>query len=376
MSHHPATRHSFAHPKLSITVIALLTLVCVLVCAAEAADSGKVTSSKVAEGVYLFTTSRYGDVGFGGNAVAILTDDGVVMFDTSGTPGSAQAILGELRKLTSKSVLYVINSHWHWDHWGGNQVFKEAYPSVQFLSSEKNRDLMMNTAVAWNKPGLERDLPNYIAQQKQELAAAEAKHAPEAELVQRRELLAADEDFLQQKCSVTYTFPNVVFSDSLTLFLGGREIRVLHAQAITPGDTYLYLPKEKILITGDILVNPIPFAVGGSYPKDWIATLQALDALEADAIIPGHGEVERDKTYLRQNLKLFQHVLADVHKAHAEGRSLQETQTALGNNAAVYGAEIGLTERQLPTFKSYFLEVFVNRAFHELEKPLGDSPVT
>jgi glyoxylase-like metal-dependent hydrolase (beta-lactamase superfamily II) len=191
-----------------------------------------------------------------------------------------------------------------------------------------------------------------------------------------RELLAADEDFLQQKRSVVYTFPNVVFSNAVSLFLGGREIRVLHAPAITPGDTYVYLPKEKLLITGDIVVYPIPFAVGGSYPKDWIATLQALDALEVDAIIPGHGDVERDKTFLRQNLKLFQHVAADVEKAHADGRSLQDTQTALGKNAAVYAADIGLTERQLPTFKAYFLEVFVNRAYHELDKPLGDSPVT
>jgi len=371
MRHDQASWHSFARPQPLCIGLAILTLIC----SAKAADSGKVTSSKVAEGVYLFTTSRYGDVGFGGNAVAILTDDGVVMFDTSGTPSSAQAILGELRRLTTKPVLYVINSHWHWDHWGGNQVFKEAYPHVQFLSHEKNRDLMMNTAVAWNAPGLERDLPNYIAQQKQQLAAAEAKHAPEAQLAETRELLAADEEFLQQKRSVVYTFPNIVFAKSMALFLGGREIRVLHAQAITPGDTYVYLPKEKMLITGDILVSPIPFAVGGSYPKDWIATLQALDALEVDVIIPGHGDVEHDKTYLRQNLKLFQQVAGDVQKAHAEGRSLQETQAALANKAAVYGADIGVTERQLPTFKAYFLEVFVNRAYHELEKPLGDSPL-
>ncbi len=368
---HPP-RKSFCLPKPFYITIALL----VLASWGEAADFGKVTTSKVADGLYLFTTARYGDVGFGGNAVAMLTDDGIVMFDTSGTPASAQAILAELRKLTDKPVLYVINSHWHWDHWGGNQVFKAAYPNVQFLSSEKNRDLMMNVALAWNKPGLERDLPNYIAEQKQQLAAAEAKHAPEAQLAQMRELLAADEDFLQQKQSVVYTFPNIVFADSVTLFLGGREIRVLHARAITPGDTYVYLPKEKTLITGDILVSPIPFAVGGSYPQDWIATLQALDALDVEAIIPGHGDVEHDKTYLRQNLKLFQHVTSDVKKARAEGRTLQQTQAAFADNAAVYAADIGLTERQVPAFKAYFLEVFVNRAYHELEKPLGDNPTS
>jgi len=372
MSQSDSNRSMFRFPGSFFVALALLALTCT----SESADFGKVSGSKVADGVYLFTTSRYGDVGFGGNAVAILTGEGVVMFDTSGTPASAQTILAELRKLTDKPVLYVINSHWHWDHWGGNQVFKAAYPNVQFLSSDENRDLMMNTAVAWNAPGLERDLPGYISDQKKQLAAAEAKHAPETQLAGMRELLAADEDFLQQKKSVTYTFPNVAFSGSVTLFLGGHEIRVVHARAITPGDTYVYLPKEKILMAGDIIVSPIPFAVGGSYPQDWIATLQALDAMQIETIVPGHGDVERDKVYLRQNLALFQHVAKDVKKARAEGRSLPDTQTALAANASVYAAEIALPEQQVAAFKAYFLEVFVNRAYHELEKPLGDSPTS
>ena len=163
-----------------------------------------------------------------------------MIFDTSGTPASGQTILNAVRKLTDKPVLYVINSHWHWDHWGGNQVFKAAFPNAQFLSHAKNRELMINVAVPWNAPGLEHDLPNYINQQKQEIASAEAKNAPKDKLATMREVLAADEDFLQQKRSVTYTFPNATFSDSFTLFLGGREIRVLHAGHHTWG--HLHLP--------------------------------------------------------------------------------------------------------------------------------------
>ena len=340
------------------------------------AEYGKVAMSKIAAGVYLFTTSRYGDVGFGGNSVGILTDDGVVMFDTSGTPASGQAILSEVRKLTDKPVIYVINSHWHWDHWGGNQVFKAAFPNVQFLSHEKNRDLMMSVAVGWNAPGLAKDLPDYVKYQKEQLAAAEAKHTPEKDLAKKRELLAADENFLEQKRSVTYTFPNATFSESATLYLGTREIRVLHARAITPGDTFVYLPKEKILITGDILVSPIPFAVGGSYPQEWTETLQKLNQLETDTIIPGHGEPEHEKSYLQRNLALFQHVMKDVKEARANGLTVDQVKTALINKAKAYAADLALSDDDLPEFKSYFLEVFVNRACHELEKPLGDNPIS
>ena len=356
----------------------LLALVCTcgMVSSGFAADYGKVSSAKVADGVYLFTTTRYGDVGFGGNSVAILTTDGVVMFDTSGTPASGQAILSEVRRLTDKPVLYVINSHWHWDHWGGNQVFKAAFPAVQFLSHATTRDQMINVAVSWNAPGLERDLPNYIAQQKEQIAKAEARQAPAEELARQKEMLAADEDFLQQKRSVTYTFPNATFTDSATLYLGGREIQVLHARAITPGDTYVYLPKERILITGDILVSPVPFAVGGSYPREWIATLERLNTLDITTIIPGHGDAERGKLYIQQCLKLFQHVLADVTDARSKGMTVQQTKEALARNAMVYAADLGLAEKQVPAFKGYFLDVFVNRAYHELEKPLGDSPTS
>jgi cyclase len=362
--------------QLQFRVGQVLVCLCALANHGWCADYGKVTTSKVAEGVYLFTTSPYGDVGFGGNSVGIITDEGVVMFDTSGTPATGQAILSEARKLTDKPVVYVINSHWHWDHWGGNQVFKAAFPNVQFLSHAKNRDLMMNVAVAWNAPGLEKDLPDYLNYEKQQLAMAEAKHAPEGELAKKRELLAADENFLQQKRSVTYTFPNVTFSESATLYLGGREIRVLHARAITPGDTYVYLPKEKILITGDILVNPIPFAVGGSYPQEWIETLQKLNQFEIETIIPGHGEAEHDRSYLERNLTLFQRVLADVKAAKANRLSLDQTKKAMMDKAGTYAADFGLSEKDLPDFKSYFLLVFVNRAYHELEKPLGDNPIS
>src|SRR3954451_7932715 len=104
-------------------------------CAAD--EYGKVNIEKVAPDVYLFSTTGYGDVGLGGNCIAVISNDGVLVFDTSGTPSTAQVILGELRKLTDQPVRYVINSHWHWDHWGGNQVYKAAFPNVQIISHEK-----------------------------------------------------------------------------------------------------------------------------------------------------------------------------------------------------------------------------------------------
>jgi glyoxylase-like metal-dependent hydrolase (beta-lactamase superfamily II) len=83
-----------------------------------AVDFGKVTTIKVAERIYLFTTTPYVDVGLSGNSVAILSDEGVLVFDSSATPETAATVLAEIRKLTGKPVRYLVNSHWHWDPLG------------------------------------------------------------------------------------------------------------------------------------------------------------------------------------------------------------------------------------------------------------------
>src|SRR6185295_13217575 len=115
--------------------------------------------------------------------------------------------------------------------------------------------------------------------------------------------------FLDQKRAVTHVFPDVTFSDRLTLHLGDREIQILHYdRAVTPGDTFLYLPNEKILVTGDLLVNPISFALS-CYPTEWLHTLERLDALDAKTIVTGHGEPFHDKDLLHATMDVFRELL-------------------------------------------------------------------
>ena len=83
---------------------------------------------ELAKGIYLFVSKPYGDVGLDGNSIAILSSDGVLVFDTNGTPASSAAVLAEIRELTDQPVRYVVNSHWHWDHWYGTEVYTQAFP--------------------------------------------------------------------------------------------------------------------------------------------------------------------------------------------------------------------------------------------------------
>jgi cyclase len=361
--------------------IAIRLLLCVLLCLAFlsgicfAKDYGNVTGQKVAEGVFLFTTTPYADVGLSGNSVAILSEEGVLVFDSNATPETAATVLSEIRKLTDKPVRYLVNSHWHWDHWGGNQTYQAAFPGLQIITHEKTRELMLTVEPRWNAKGLKEDLLQFLDGFEKQIAAAKAKDAPPERIKAAEDRLAVDRNFLAQKQSLRKTYPNVTFSESMTILMGGREIQVLHAQAITTGDTYLYLPKEKVLITGDILLSPYPFAIGGTYPAEWLKTLEKFAALEPNVILPGHGDAETNTNFLRGNITLFQQLIQQVKAAKTKGMTAEQTTEALDKQSADLAAKIGINDPDpAAAFKDYFLDVFVKRAYRELDGPLGDLP--
>jgi cyclase len=352
----------------------LITLILLLAVPLFAADYGKVSMKQVADGVYLFNVTPYGDVGMSGNSVAIVSDDCVVVFDSTATPQTATTVLNEIRKVTDKPVRYLVNSHWHWDHWGGNEVFLDAFPELKIITHEKTLEQLKTVEPKWNDQGLKEGLPAYLKDFEQRIADAKSKHTSETEIKNMEELLAADQNFLAQKTSLKKTYPNVTFSDSMDIHPTGREIQILHARAITVGDTYLYLPKEKILVTGDILLSPFPFAIGGAYPADWIKTLQHFAELQPNLVIPGHGDVQ-NVDFIKNNLAMFQSALEYVKEAKSKGLSLEQAQKSVALKNDALGRKLGITDPDvLQEFKSYFLNVFVSRAYRELDAPLGETP--
>ncbi|HEV8348166.1 MAG TPA: MBL fold metallo-hydrolase, partial [Vicinamibacterales bacterium] len=141
--------------------------------------------------------------------------------------------------------------------------------------------------IAFNKPGLETQLPAYIQSLERRVAKAETATPPPADLSALKRRLEEDRFFLEQKRNVRHAAANVTFDDKLEIQLGGRRIQVLHDdRAVTPGDAFVYLPDEKILIAGDLLVNPISFALS-CYPTGWLRTLERLDGLDASGIVAG-----------------------------------------------------------------------------------------
>ncbi len=284
-----------------------------------------IEKTKIADGVWQFTVERDSYVRVL-NVVAILDDDGVTVFDTSTRPSTARLIVAEIRKLTPKPVRFVINSHWHPDHWSGNEVFAQAYPGVQIVATEATRKAMENTAALW--------APRYATQlraQQEELKKEIASGKRDDGTPLTPELRRADEEdardyaaFAAEGAKVQRVLPNVTYVDHLDLHRPGREIHLLSMTGDAEGTTVLWLPREKVLVTGDVVSYPIPYI---SKPMEQARSLRALAAMHAGVIVPGHGPAFHDNDYVELEAELAEKIASGVQAALRRGaETLEEIQ--------------------------------------------------
>ena len=171
-----------------------------------------------------------------------------------------------------------------------------------------------------------------------------------------------------------HVFPTVTFDDRLTIYLGDRGIHVLHYdRAVTPGDAFLYLPNEKIVITGDLLVNPISFALS-CYPTGWLQTLEKIDALDASVIVPGHGEPLRDRLLLHATMDVFRELLRQGKEARAKGLDADQARDAIMPGLHDSMVKITNDDRALnDAFRIQFVDWYLHRVYDELSGSLTDA---
>jgi cyclase len=270
-----------------------------------------------------------------GNSIAIVTDRDIVLFDATLLPASADAVLSELRQLTPKPVRYLVNSHWHPDHAGGNDEISKAFPDLEIIASQGTREIMEDTGSVYVKT-LEFETAQANQETDKELKSGRTSDGRRLTSADREELhseLALGGRFLAEFKATHSKLPTLTFGDTLTLFHGGRELRFFRLPGHTAGDVAVYLPAERILLTGDLLVYPVPFCAD-SHPSAWIASLEALSRLDAKIIVPGHGQAQLDSSFLQLVLDSYRSIHQQVRDALHRGLTLQETQKAI-NLAAI-----------------------------------------
>ena len=162
-------------------------------------------------------------------------------------------------------------------------------------------------------------------------------------------------------------YPNVVFSDSLDIYLGKRlvQIRFL-GRGNTGGDAVVYVPDAKVLATGDLVVSPFPYGTGSFY-SEWLSTLHKLLAMNPQIVVPGHGTVEHDSSYVRRLTQLLESLQAQVTAAVKAGLSLEDTQKRVTLADAMQEFCGGREFEDLcrNSFKNNFVGPAVTRSYQE-----------
>jgi len=197
------------------------------------------------------TANLYVLSGDGGNAAFLPTSEGTILVDDKFAQDVPQ-IIEKIKSVTDQPIRYVLNTHQHGDHTGGNAGLLAAHAEIVI---HKNARANMQKG---EMPGL----------------------------------------------------PHITYADETQVFAGGREVIAHHfGRGHTNGDAVIYFPSERVLHTGDLLVAGAPFcdtSAGGSI-KEWDQTLQKALQYDFDTVIPGHGPVMK-----RADLEKYIHTVATI----------------------------------------------------------------
>lgn len=257
--------------RLTSSLTLLLTLLSVPLAGQQDLSEVEIKANRVDGNVYMLT-------GAGGNLGASVGEDGIILIDDQYAP-LAPRIRAALSELSDRDILYVLNTHWHGDHTGGNEFFGEIAPVVSHHNVRKR-------------------LAEGSAARNIEPAPAEA-------------------------------LPVLTFGDDLTLHFNGEDIRAIHLpHGHTDGDIVVWFPESNVIHTGDLYFNGMfPFidlASGGSVRGMIRNVASVIEMVPADVqIIPGHGELS-NITEMKTYLSMLEETSAVVSRAIDEGLTIEQ----------------------------------------------------
>src|SRR2546430_17360172 len=177
------------------------------------------------------------------NAAIIFLGDSVLVVDTHSKPSAARSLIEQIKKITDKPVRYVVNTHFHWDHYQGNQAYPSSWPvGVEIISSEATRANIEQRGIPRVKHEIVT-MPQEIEKLKSDLDKASDVRQKE----QLRANLLQAEAYLAELKSMQVTLPSVTFDHSLILHRPSKTVEVLWlGNAHTNGDVFVYLPRGKV----------------------------------------------------------------------------------------------------------------------------------
>lgn len=272
----------------------------------------------VADGIYAAIAQPTGVAS--GNAGFIVGDSGVLVVDTFLTPAAAQEMVDEIAKRTTQPVKYAVNTHYHLDHSGGNQVF--AALGVPIIAQQNTLGWVTTKNMRFLPP------PDQL-QRTRDDAEKKLAGTPQDQTAQRQQLETRLRR-LDAMMAIKLTPPSMTYdSGTLHLFLGKREVILFTLPGHTGGDTLVYVPDADVLFTGDMgWSRTLPNLVDATV-VDWIASLdKVLSQYGKSKFVPGHGNVA-DAADMRAFRDYLDDLRSRVKRGIADGFSVDQAKEEL-----------------------------------------------
>jgi glyoxylase-like metal-dependent hydrolase (beta-lactamase superfamily II) len=272
---------------------------------------------RVAPRVHVFRHAQPVFAGVIGNVTVIEQEDGLVLVDSGASHGSGRRVVELVRAISSKPVKAVVVTHWHNDHPLGLSAIVDAWPDVDIIAHDSAAADMEagRLGTVPRAPSAEYEAERlralreaYANLQSNEVAQAAT---PEERAGWARALAALDQR-LADVAGTHLVLPKRTFSDRLTLPDRRAPVELMFlGRANTSGDISVWLPRQRVLIAGDAVVEPIPYMFN-AYPIEMLEVFDRIRALPYRVLVPGHGRLQRDRAYLDRLSALVREVRRQV----------------------------------------------------------------
>jgi cyclase len=351
----------------------VLALLCGALSAAEFPAEKMYRVEQIGPGIYAFLSPETSSPIPSGNVVAVVGDDGVLVVDSGRFPTLARRIVADIRQKTDKPVRYLVHTHWHLDHMVGDGEFRAAFPGMTFVSADFTRRKMSEKQVGYLRD-VGKNGQAYIDQLEallQKGVRDDGSSIPEDAKRYMRSMISDIRVEMAELAPAKVVEPGLTFDRTLTVHLGKREVRIAFlGKGNTAGDTVVFVPDSKVVVTGDLMVYPTPYGYG-CHPGEWIETLKKLMSSGATTIVPGHGPVFHDWDYAKKVIAVLETIRAQVGDAVRRGATLEETRK-LVDVESFRKSFAGDDYARGRAFRDYFVRDAVERAYQEARGEMAE----
>jgi glyoxylase-like metal-dependent hydrolase (beta-lactamase superfamily II) len=309
-----------------------------------------------------------------GNVILIEQSDGFVVVDSGTSAGNGRAVVRYAKSLANKPIKAVMITHWHNDHPQGISAIRDAYPKVRIIATRGTEAGMLGPESydVGYRPDAKFDQASLKLLQSSQDNYRKVLDDPATPSDRKERIRKALVQFDQMKKDFVGTYivpPTETFERELVI--GDREIPVhmmFLGRANTEGDAIAWLPRQKIVASGDIVVSPWPFGFG-SYSGVWIQALGKIKALGFTTLIPGHGAPQNDVSYLDKLIAAMGDLRTQIFPLAKAGMSLDDVKKKVDFSKSI--ALFGDAPRDKANVQSLFFDPMIGSVYKEaLGRPI------